>query len=218
VEADPFNAPKAARSVEVTEIPEPAWATGPAADPTPDASAAADGAAATPSATSPSGATPTPPPPAPVPEQAPEPTPPVSSPPPVAPTEVAVAAPPAAEPPAPDSTASATATTLTKAQTAGVDPWTSVTTSGSVALPAPPSPPPPAPLTPEQRSRREELESRIAQDEEALKRLLSDTDLDAADFEQSPELREIAVRLPALQAELRALEDGRAAPEVAEEP
>jgi hypothetical protein len=61
-----------------------------------------------------------------------------------------------------------------------------------------------APLPPELEARRAQLVAEIARDEEALKAHVSaagDQPLSA-----SPELREIAHRLPALQAELRALE------------
>ncbi len=76
-------------------------------------------------------------------------------------------------------------------------------------LPAPAAGPP-APLAPDRAARRAELLAAIAHDEEALKDHVSsgsDTQLAA-----SPELREIAERLPALQAELRALEAPSAAP------
>jgi len=55
----------------------------------------------------------------------------------------------------------------------------------------------------EQRIR--ELEARIAEDEEALKQLISAPG-EQADVTVSPELREIAARLPRLQAELAALQ------------
>jgi len=54
-----------------------------------------------------------------------------------------------------------------------------------------------------------ELEARIAEDEEALKQLISSPGADA-DTEVSPELREIAARLPRLQAELASLQQRRA--------
>jgi hypothetical protein len=54
-----------------------------------------------------------------------------------------------------------------------------------------------------------ELEARIAEDEEALKQLISAPGADA-DTEVSPELREIAARLPRLQAELASLRQRRA--------
>lgn len=57
----------------------------------------------------------------------------------------------------------------------------------------------------EARARRNELEAQISADEERLKELVS-TAGDEAGLESSPELREIAQRLPRLQAELRALE------------
>jgi hypothetical protein len=74
------------------------------------------------------------------------------------------------------------------------------------ALPLPPEPAAvaAAPLPPELEARREQLVAEIARDEEALKAHVSaagDQPLSA-----SPELRAIAHRLPALQAELRALE------------
>jgi hypothetical protein len=53
------------------------------------------------------------------------------------------------------------------------------------------------------------LEARIAEYEEALKEMISAPGADA-DIEVPPELREIAARLPQLQAELAALERGRA--------
>jgi uncharacterized coiled-coil protein SlyX len=53
-----------------------------------------------------------------------------------------------------------------------------------------------------------ELEARIAEDEEALKQLISTPGTDA-DTEVSPELREIAARLPQLQAELASLQQRR---------
>jgi len=58
-------------------------------------------------------------------------------------------------------------------------------------------------------ARRQELLAAIARDEEALKAHVSSGDGHLA---ASPELREIAERLPALQAELRALEAQAAAP------
>jgi uncharacterized coiled-coil protein SlyX len=61
----------------------------------------------------------------------------------------------------------------------------------------------------EQRIR--ELEARIAEDEEALKQLISAPG-EQADVAVSPELREIAARLPRLQAELASLQQQSAAP------
>jgi uncharacterized coiled-coil protein SlyX len=66
----------------------------------------------------------------------------------------------------------------------------------------------PRPDYTEYEDRIRELETRIAADEEALKALISDPGT-AAD-EAPPELREIADRLPRLQAELDSLQRGRA--------
>jgi hypothetical protein len=282
-EADPFNAPQRARSVEVTEVPEPAWAvdsappdaadTAAAAaagagaqtpsdeiDPwvTPESDAAADTASAAEAAAGGAAAS----------------LPPVESPPPPVatappgepaasePKKVARAATTAAETtgaaastgtaattaasassPAASTTSAAGATTAASPSAAATaaaagntaasaapaapataaaasvpaaDPWSAVAMAGASAT-APEGPLPPAALTAEQRSRIDELEELIARDEEALKELLSDTELDAEGFEESPELREIALRLPALQRELRALKEGRA-PEAEEAP
>jgi hypothetical protein len=62
----------------------------------------------------------------------------------------------------------------------------------------------------ELRARREELGARIAADEERLKELVSRAGGDPS-LETSPELREIAQRLPLLQAELNALDEVEAA-------
>jgi hypothetical protein len=66
-----------------------------------------------------------------------------------------------------------------------------------------------APLPPERAARREELLAAIARDEEWLKAHVSSG---AGPIAASAELREVAERLPALQAELRALEAQAAAP------
>jgi hypothetical protein len=84
-----------------------------------------------------------------------------------------------------------------------------------------PEPPPaPRPLSDAQRARRAQLEAQIAADEEALKELIGRKSTEGDEpLRESPELREIARRLPALQAELRALDGAqerrgeRAAPE-----
>jgi len=85
----------------------------------------------------------------------------------------------------------------------------------AVAVPGPPpegatrsaspstSAPAPSPGT-SQEQRVQELEALIAQDEEALKQLISEPGAQA-DVTVSPELREIAARLPRLQAELASL-------------
>jgi hypothetical protein len=53
-----------------------------------------------------------------------------------------------------------------------------------------------------------ELEARIAEDEESLKKLINDPE--TASGVVAPELREIADRLPRLHAELESLQRGRA--------
>jgi len=68
----------------------------------------------------------------------------------------------------------------------------------------------PAPLPPDLAARRTELLAAIARDEEALKAHVSSRS--DGQLAASAELREIAERLPALQAELRALEAQTAAP------
>jgi len=73
------------------------------------------------------------------------------------------------------------------------------------------SPPAPArPLSPDAEARRAELVAAIERDEEALKEHVSSGQ--DASIVTNPELREIAERLPALQAELRALDAQSAAP------
>jgi hypothetical protein len=130
---------------------------------------------------------PSPPPPLPGPPEtaAPPPAPPEAAPPPLA-----TAAPPSA-PPEPEPTAQATAAR-----------------PQSPPSVAPPAPEPP--LSPDGEARRAELAAAIERDEEALKQHVSSGD--APSIVASPELREIAERLPALQAELRALEAQSAAP------
>jgi hypothetical protein len=71
-------------------------------------------------------------------------------------------------------------------------------------------PPAPRALPPEREARRAELAAEIARDEETLKAHVSSSG--DASVVDTPELREIAERLPALQAELRALEAQSAAP------
>jgi hypothetical protein len=81
----------------------------------------------------------------------------------------------------------------------------------AAAPPAPVAAAPPVPVTAAPPgSRRAELEAQIARDEAALKELISQPTDANAPVEASPELREIARRLPALQAELRALEEAQA--------
>jgi hypothetical protein len=84
--------------------------------------------------------------------------------------------------------------------------------STALAPRAPPSeepepPPAPRPVSDAERARRAQLEEQIAADHETLKELISRESTEGDDpLRESPELREIARRLPALQAELRALE------------
>ncbi len=81
--------------------------------------------------------------------------------------------------------------------------------SAAVGAPgdAPEPPPVPRPLSDTERARHAQLEEQIAADQETLKELISrESTQGEAPLRESPELREIARRLPALQAELRALE------------
>ena len=78
-------------------------------------------------------------------------------------------------------------------------------------LPGPPTEAEMRPPSPEVLARRSELEAQIAADQAALKDLISRSD-DGTPLERSPEFLEIARRLPELQAELRALEQGRDEP------
>jgi hypothetical protein len=71
----------------------------------------------------------------------------------------------------------------------------------------PEAPPAPRPRSDAERARRAELEAQIAADQETLKELIAREAMEGdGPLRESPELREIARRLPALQAELRALE------------
>ncbi len=224
-DADPFNAPQRARSVEVTVVPEPAWevktrpsgaAAASTASPARGAGGREDAArtgsnAATPS-TGTAGAVV-----ASAPPQSSPSLPPVSSSPAGPAAAPASAATGTSVPTAGDASASAPNPSIASAASPPVDPWSALAVVGGVVSPPPWQQPAPAPLTAEQISRRDELEALIDRDEEILKQLLSDPSLDASGFEESPELREIALRLPALQAELRALKEGRA-PEAPEAP
>jgi len=217
LEADPFNAPAPARSVEAEIVPPVPLQTEPhppqpertAAPPRAEAApqrpeAARKPAAVTPPAPAPRRAAAAAAPPsdvvpiaavepelvsldAPSPEAAPlaavaPPTPPIAAVPPEPPGVAAVPPAVAAVAPVPAEPASVAAKPLSPEP-------------ASVAA---------KPLSPEPASRREQLVAEIARDEEALKAHVSaasDQPLSA-----SPELRAIAHRLPALQAELRALE------------
>jgi hypothetical protein len=98
----------------------------------------------------------------------------------------------------------------------GADPEEAPALSAAPGEPPAPTPPPGdalepppvrRPLTDAERARRAQLEAQIAADQEALKELISRQALEGdAPLRESAELREIARRLPVLQAELRALE------------
>jgi len=126
------------------------------------------------------------------------------------PGEIVVEVPTAEPPPAPPSPpAPPEAAPLRAVPTESAPP--------ALATAAPPASPPtlaapatPRPLSPDREARRAELAAAIARDEEALKAHVS-SGADAS-IVASPELRAIAERLPALQAELRALEAQSAAP------
>jgi hypothetical protein len=199
VEADPWNAPERANPIEATDVPEPR-----APAPSPEVAHQALPAVAPPlppqKAPAPRAAT-TPPPP-----EAPPPAPPATPPAPGPPTE------PAPPPEPTPQTEAAPAPQVAPAPTPQVPPAPEPTPAPQVARAPEPEPPAPPPvLTPEQQARREELLALIAKDEEALKVLISGDD---SQVESSAELREIAQRLPTLQAELKALEAGQApAPE-----
>lgn len=84
---------------------------------------------------------------------------------------------------------------------------------GATAAAAPRAPEPPRPppvLSADQKQRKADLEQLIERDQDTLKALISA--VDAEDLETSAALREIAQRLPGLQAELRALERGESEP------
>jgi hypothetical protein len=71
----------------------------------------------------------------------------------------------------------------------------------------PEAPPAPRPLSNAEQAHRTQIEEQIAADQETLKELIARQAMEGDDpLRESPELREIARRLPALQAELRALE------------
>jgi hypothetical protein len=95
----------------------------------------------------------------------------------------------------------------------GVEATTAPSVEAAPAVEAIPAvsaaPPPKGRLPPELEARRAELRAAIARDEEALKAHVSSST--GGPLAASPELREIARRLPALQAELRAL-DAQGAP------
>lgn len=181
--ADPFNAPDQARTLRAEPLPAP---------PAPAAHAEATSPAPPPVASAP---------PAPAPPSAPAAaTAAAPAPAPAAPGAAVAAASPRPTPaptPAPRGPSAAPTAPVSSA------PASVAATSGSSAAPA--APPPPERSPAEARARRNELEAQIAADQERLKQLISAAGAEGG-VEGSPELREIARRLPQLQAELRALE------------
>jgi hypothetical protein len=230
-EADPFNAPSQAVSLEAEELspaPPPAVVPEPPAYESP-----APGAALAPEAGEPTPAVATAAPPVdetsaparvgtpgveeptPRPEettaplataatpQIPQATP--ASPQAAPPIPQAAAATPQATPPNPQAAAQtppvAAAPEASSPSTAATPP----VETAAVSAAATPSEPAALDLTPaEARTRRNEVEAQIADDEDRLKELISSGSTD--DIESSSELHEIARRLPKLQAELRQLE------------
>jgi hypothetical protein len=133
---------------------------------------------------------------------------PTAQPPPAPAPEAPEAAPPRSAPP--DATAPGPATPAVAAAAPASGPAPVATAQPPSDSPPVAAPAPPRSLAPDRGARRAELAAAIARDEEALKNHVSSAD--AASIVASPELREIAERLPALQAELRALDAQDAAP------
>lgn len=118
---------------------------------------------------------------------------------------------PAPKPPAPPASSPAAEPLPTvDAPAAPVAPAAAPSPAAPVADAASPPAPAGAPIPPEADARRAELVAAIARDEEALEAHVSS--VAGGPLAASAELREIAERLPALQAELRALEAQTAAP------
>ncbi len=212
---DPFNAPEQARSLAVDDVAEPESGD-PWEAPT-EQKPSADTAATTADTGAPAGFE------APAPASAMEPTAPASA---MAPTAPASAMAPtapasamaptapgsrAALEPKPERSAASTATA------AGAPTAAAPSTATAAAVPTPTvsatpraAAPAPAASTSDPERRRAELQQMIDRDRDTLKALISNAD--ATDIEDSPELREIARRLPRLQAELRALERDESTP------
>ncbi len=203
---DPFNAPEQARSLAVDDVAEPESGD-PWEAPT-EQKPSADTAATTADTGAPAGFE------APAPASAMAPTAPASA---MAPTAPASAMAPtapgsrAALEPKPERSAASTATA------AGAPAATAPSTATAAAVPTPTvsatpraAAPAPAASTSDPERRRAELQQMIDRDRDTLKALISNAD--ATDIEDSPELREIARRLPRLQAELRALERDESTP------
>ncbi len=185
---DPFNAPEQARSLAVDDVAEPESGD-PWEAPT-EQKPSADTAATTADTGAPAGFE------APAPASAMAPTAPGSR---------------AALEPKPERSAASTATA------AGAPTAAAPSTATAAAVPTPTvsatpraAAPAPAASTSDPERRRAELQQMIDRDRDTLKALISNAD--ATDIEDSPELREIARRLPRLQAELRALERDESTP------
>ncbi len=194
---DPFNAPEQARSLAVDDVAEPESGD-PWEAPT-EQKPSADTAATTADTGAPAGFE------APAPASAMAPTAPASA---MAPTAPGSRA---ALEPKPERSAASTATA------AGAPAATAPSTATAAAVPTPTvsatpraAAPAPAASTSDPERRRAELQQMIDRDRDTLKALISNAD--ATDIEDSPELREIARRLPRLQAELRALERDESTP------
>ncbi len=194
---DPFNAPEQARSLAVDDVAEPESGD-PWEAPT-EQKPSADTAATTADTGAPAGFE------APAPASAMAPTAPASA---MAPTAPGSRA---ALEPKPERSAASTATA------AGAPTAAAPSTATAAAVPTPTvsatpraAAPAPAASTSDPERRRAELQQMIDRDRDTLKALISNAD--ATDIEDSPELREIARRLPRLQAELRALERDESTP------
>jgi|GEM_PF-1694717 len=121
-----------------------------------------------------------------------------------APSTATAAGAPAAAAPSTATAAGAPTAAAPSTATAAAVPTPTVSATPRAAAPAP------AASTSDPERRRAELQQMIDRDRDTLKALISNAD--ATDIEDSPELREIARRLPRLQAELRALERDESTP------
>jgi len=212
--ADPFAAPEPARTLET---PEAGPAAAPETEPTvkpapaPTSELPAQRAAKFPTPPAPGSAPVETPAPRPAAAEAPASlTPPVEAPPPrAAAAEAPASLTPPVEAPPPRAAAAEAPAPLTPPVEAPAPRAASVAAAVPQALPGeePEPPPAPRPLSDTERARRAQLEEQIAADEETLKELISKAPGGGDEpLRESAELREIARRLPALQAELRALE------------
>ena len=222
---DPFNAPEQARSLAVDDVAEPESGD-PWEAPT-EQKPSADTAATTADTGAPAGFE------APAPASAMAPTAPASAMAPTAPgsraalepkpersaasTATAAGAPAAAAPSTATAAGAPAAAAPSTATAAGAPTAAAPSTATAAAVPTPTvsatpraAAPAPAASTSDPERRRAELQQMIDRDRDTLKALISNAD--ATDIEDSPELREIARRLPRLQAELRALERDESTP------